>query len=141
MESFWTDERVTELRDLWAKGPSAEVIARTMRITRNAVLGKVHRLKLEKRSNRNGTYYGPVRETIARKAPKRIHRDSVFKTADQKPMVRLDHDRRHGLIAVTSPITGAFLNVKRRPPSVGEMTKNEMRDMLTQAVRNTAAMS
>lgn len=42
----WTDERVEELKRLWAEGHSASEIGRRLRITRNGVLGKVHRLKL-----------------------------------------------------------------------------------------------
>jgi len=46
----WTDERVTMLRDLWAKGLSASQIAVQLGgVTRNAVIGKAHRLGLESR--------------------------------------------------------------------------------------------
>ncbi|MGB0571237.1 MAG: GcrA family cell cycle regulator [Alphaproteobacteria bacterium] len=46
----WTDERVAMLRDLWAKGLSASQIAVQLGgVTRNAVIGKAHRLGLESR--------------------------------------------------------------------------------------------
>ena len=46
----WTDERVTMLRDLWAKGLSASQIAVQLGgVTRNAVIGKAHRLGRESR--------------------------------------------------------------------------------------------
>lgn len=46
----WTDERVTMLRELWAKGLSASQIAVQLGgVTRNAVIGKAHRLGLESR--------------------------------------------------------------------------------------------
>ena len=46
----WTDERVTLLRELWAKGLSASQIAVQLGgVTRNAVIGKAHRLGLESR--------------------------------------------------------------------------------------------
>jgi GcrA cell cycle regulator len=46
----WTDERVDMLRKLWAEGLSASVIAAQLgSVTRNAVIGKVHRLKLSSR--------------------------------------------------------------------------------------------
>jgi GcrA cell cycle regulator len=48
----WTDERVDKLKELWAEGMSASQIAKMMGgVTRNAVIGKVHRLGL---SNRGG---------------------------------------------------------------------------------------
>ena len=46
----WTDERVELLKKLWAEGLSASQIAAQLGgVTRNAVIGKVHRLKLSGR--------------------------------------------------------------------------------------------
>ncbi|WMS44201.1 GcrA family cell cycle regulator [Acuticoccus sp. MNP-M23] len=46
----WTDERIEQLRKLWAEGHSASQIAGTMGgVTRNAVIGKIHRLGLSGR--------------------------------------------------------------------------------------------
>jgi GcrA cell cycle regulator len=43
----WTEERVELLRKLWAEGLSASQIAAQLgAVSRNAVIGKVHRLKL-----------------------------------------------------------------------------------------------
>lgn len=48
----WTDERVDLLKKMWNEGHSASQIAKELGgVTRNAVIGKVHRLGL---SNRNG---------------------------------------------------------------------------------------
>ncbi len=46
----WTDERVETLRAMWAEGKSASQIAKELGgVTRNAVIGKVHRLGLSNR--------------------------------------------------------------------------------------------
>lgn len=46
----WTDERVELLKKLWADGLSASQIAAQLGgVSRNAVIGKVHRLKLSSR--------------------------------------------------------------------------------------------
>ncbi|MFN4062220.1 MAG: GcrA family cell cycle regulator [Paracoccus hibiscisoli] len=47
----WTDDRVETLKRMWSEGQSASAIAKELGgVTRNAVIGKVHRLGL---SNRN----------------------------------------------------------------------------------------
>jgi GcrA cell cycle regulator len=48
----WTDERVELLKKLWMEGLSASQIAAVLGdgVTRNAVIGKVHRLKLSGRA-------------------------------------------------------------------------------------------
>ncbi len=47
----WTDDRVDTLKKLWAKGLSASAIAGTIgEVTRNAVIGKAHRLRLAGRA-------------------------------------------------------------------------------------------
>ncbi len=52
----WTDERVELLKKMWAEGQSASQIAKELGgVTRNAVIGKVHRLGL---SNRAGSGVG-----------------------------------------------------------------------------------
>lgn len=47
----WTDERVALLKKLWGEGRTAAEIARTLGsgFSRNAVIGKAHRLKLSSR--------------------------------------------------------------------------------------------
>ena len=47
----WTDERVETLKRMWGEGQSASQIAKELGgVTRNAVIGKVHRLNLSGRA-------------------------------------------------------------------------------------------
>ena len=47
----WTDKKVEKLRELWTKGNTASEIAGLLGdTTRNAVIGKAHRLNLEERA-------------------------------------------------------------------------------------------
>ncbi|MES1156730.1 MAG: GcrA family cell cycle regulator [Alphaproteobacteria bacterium] len=58
----WTEERVNTLRKLWAEGLSASQIAKQLGgVTRNAVIGKVHRLGLAGRATPSRPAKRPVR--------------------------------------------------------------------------------
>jgi GcrA cell cycle regulator len=62
----WSEERVALLRKLWAEGLSASQIAKQLGgVTRNAVIGKVHRLGLAGRATPSRPAKRPVR-TAAR---------------------------------------------------------------------------
>ena len=51
----WTDERVELLKKMWGEGQSASQIAKELGgVTRNAVIGKVHRLGLSNRASGGG---------------------------------------------------------------------------------------
>ena len=45
----WTEEAISRLRTLWAEGHSTAEIGRRMGISKNAVVGKAHRLELPPR--------------------------------------------------------------------------------------------
>lgn len=67
----WTDERVERLKKLWADGLSASQIAAQLGgVSRNAVIGKVHRLNLPGRAKSGGqATVRTKRTTAAPRAP------------------------------------------------------------------------
>ena len=46
---IWTDEVVEELRKIWDKGMTTGQIAKALNVTKNSIIGKVHRLCLTAR--------------------------------------------------------------------------------------------
>jgi GcrA cell cycle regulator len=71
-EMSWTDERVETLKTMWSEGKSASQIAKELGgVTRNAVIGKVHRLGL---SNRVG---GAEPQEEAASAPEVVSEEVV----------------------------------------------------------------
>ena len=74
----WTDERVEKLKKLWSEGLSASQIAAQLGgVSRNAVIGKVHRLGLSGRAapsqpSRPAFRAARPRATQAPSAPRRI---------------------------------------------------------------------
>ena len=61
----WTDESITRLRSLWQEGLSTAEIGRRMQITKNAVVGKAHRLTLSPRPS-------PIRKGLEKPDPASI---------------------------------------------------------------------
>lgn len=70
----WTDERVELLKKMWGEGQSASQIAKELGgVTRNAVIGKVHRLGLSNRAGSGGAAKAdakPKAEAKPKAAPK-----------------------------------------------------------------------
>ena len=85
----WTEERVEELKKLWAEGHSASQIAARMGgVTRNAVIGKVHRLGLSGRAapaKPKAVHPEPKEAAPVMEAPQRAPLRSVLR--DLPPVV------------------------------------------------------
>jgi len=86
----WTDERVEVLKKMWGEGQSASVIAKELGgVTRNAVIGKVHRLGL---SNR-------VTSTTAKPAAK-----GKIKTQAKPKSTATSTTAKHGVTISAEPV-------------------------------------
>ncbi len=76
----WSEERVAVLKKMWLEGNSASEIAKELgNITRNAVIGKVHRLGLSNRdtsSLKSGTSPTKVKKSIKRGRPPKVMKET-----------------------------------------------------------------
>jgi len=87
----WTDERVETLKKMWGEGQSASQIAKELGgVTRNAVIGKVHRLGLSNRAGSGGGASKPAaKEKVAKpaapKAPPKAKAAPASKLAKEEP--------------------------------------------------------
>lgn len=86
----WTDERVELLKKMWGEGQSASQIAKELGgVTRNAVIGKVHRLGLSNRAGAGATPAAkPAPATKSAKAaekPKAEAKPKPAKAAEPAP--------------------------------------------------------
>jgi GcrA cell cycle regulator len=89
--SGWTDDRIADLKKLWLEGRSAAEVARALsagtggavRLTRNAVLGKIHRIGLSRPDRARATGDG---STAAERAAKRRDATNAAKAAVVRKM-------------------------------------------------------
>lgn len=83
--SIWTDERVEELKRLLRQGLSASAIAERLGgMTRNAVIGKAHRMGLKLHNHPAGE-----RRINARKARKKSHKKQCAKIFTPPPYMTM----------------------------------------------------
>lgn len=119
--SVWTEERVGQLKELYANGMSCSRIAAELRsgITRNAVIGKVHRLGLEKR--------GQGRREKTERKPR------VYKKRSHQPKVRIvpanGNSNQFRVIQVSTTALAALRCVEVTPRGLTllELQKNDCR--------------
>ncbi len=97
----WTDERVELLKKLWADGLSASQIAAELGgITRNAVIGKVHRLKLSARAKPTNT--APRSRPAQRSAPRRVSSSGGMGMSMAKPRASVMRTQTIGATALAA---------------------------------------
>jgi GcrA cell cycle regulator len=98
----WTDERVETLKRMWNEGQSASQIAKELGgVTRNAVIGKVHRLGL---SNRVGAAPGPAPEGAK---PAREARAELAEEAGEAAVEALDRPAERPAPVIRKPVITA----------------------------------
>ena len=89
----WTEEKVNKLKELWGKGNTASQIAEIIGgISRNAVIGKAHRLNLSAKiktrtatTNKNFDNSENVKNNKSRKNGKRSRFNSLIIEKDFEP--------------------------------------------------------
>lgn len=132
----WTDERIDQLKKLWDQGLSASVIGKQLGVSKNAVVGKAHRLKLPPRPSpiRKGTR-PPVRRmaVLAKPLPAPVSLEPAGAEPAPSAAARLDPPRaaapaerprfERGLPGVPpvaqSPRAGAFKPATRKASAGG----------------------
>ncbi|HRL05851.1 MAG TPA: GcrA family cell cycle regulator, partial [Brevundimonas diminuta] len=97
MNPGWTEDRVGALKKLWLEGQSASQIAKALGggVTRNAVIGKVHRLGLSGRAAPSQPARTTFRPARPRAAARRRHRDRPRHTRRYRLVQPHHHPRVH----------------------------------------------
>lgn len=104
----WTEERVETLKRMWGEGQSASSIAKELGgVTRNAVIGKVHRLGLSNRNEDPEPAPAPVVEPIPEPEPVVEEPVAEEPAPEEAPPAEEDEEEEDEV--------PAFVPVQRRP--------------------------
>ena len=84
----WVDSNVERLRELWDQGLPTAQIGKLLGFTKNAVVGKAHRIGLERRPS-------PIRRTAIKPDRKKARSPVIpklnFESSDQKEIIKLQN--------------------------------------------------
>jgi GcrA cell cycle regulator len=103
----WSDDNIGRLRALWAEGLSTAEIGRRMGVSKNAVVGKAHRLNLTARPS-------PIRrdgeKAPRRRQPRRVHGTTLpALAAELAPMPTIEAPR---LVERPAPVLRAVPTIR-----------------------------
>jgi GcrA cell cycle regulator len=76
----WSEEQIGRLRSLWSEGHSTAEIGRRMGISKNAVVGKAHRLNLSARPS-------PIRRVPGQPAAPRAPRPAPMRAVERPAFI------------------------------------------------------
>jgi hypothetical protein len=114
MGMSWTDDRVTTLKKLWLDGLSASQIAKQLGgVTRNAVIGKVHRLGLSGRAAPSQ----PARPAF--KAPRPARPAAQTMPSAPRRVVATEQSAPTPMTASASPCAAVAAGLSRRATRLG----------------------
>ncbi len=124
----WNDERIAQLKQLWEQGLSASSIGRVLGVTKNAVVGKAHRLKLSSRpSPIRKSSKPPVRRATALARPTLPSTPMVDLSGDAQPSVGVGigggtapgDTKSPSTAATAAPAAAATVEAEKAKPAIG----------------------
>ena len=130
----WSDERVAVLKKMWLDGNSASEIAKELGdITRNAVIGKVHRLGLSNRDT-NASGVGPginkAVKSVKRGRPVKLDKEPKKRGRPQKiKETRGFHETADAVKSITATSATKRSN-DSKPEVVSDLSEETLKSLL-----------
>ena len=131
----WSDERVAILKKMWLDGNSASEIAKALgNITRNAVIGKVHRLGLSNRDtnvSKAGATSNKAIKGVKRGRPPKINKEPKKRGRPQK--IKGPKDFNESTTERGKPISASGTNGRSNDSKlevVSDLSEETLKDLL-----------
>ena len=130
----WSDERVAVLKKMWLDGNSASEIAKELgEITRNAVIGKVHRLGLSNRDTNAsgaGAAINKAVKSIKRGRPSKVDKEPKKRGRPQKiKETRGFHEKADKGKSITATSATKRSN-DSKPEVVSDLSEKTLKNLL-----------
>jgi GcrA cell cycle regulator len=91
----WTDEAVEELKKMWDKGMTTGQIAKALNVTKNSIIGKVHRLCLTARpSPIKKSSDKPEKKATAPKLAKDVKKETTKSVSKKETSVVAEAEKK-----------------------------------------------
>ena len=144
----WTDDRVEILKKLWVEGQSASQIAKELGgVTRNAVIGKVHRLGLSNRATSSSSSKSDAKSKTSVKSMSDTKRVSNKTSASKVTSANSPSEPRSNVTSLRRQIIPAGQPLPPQPSAneispealarVSEIEKNAKRISLLELTERT----
>ena len=131
----WSDERVAILKKMWLEGSSASEIAKELgNITRNAVIGKVHRLGLSNRdanSSKSESSITNAKKMVRRGRPPKENKQEKKRGRPQKLKETRDFSNKtNDREKPASPLPSSKLSNDEKLEVVSDLSEETLQNLL-----------
>ena len=130
----WNDERVAILKKMWLEGNSASEIAKELgNITRNAVIGKVHRLGLSNRDtniSKSGATPTKAIKSAKRGRPPKVNQEPKKRGRPQKPKGPTEFREKINDDQSISPSANSKLSRESTLEVVSDLSEETIKNLL-----------
>lgn len=130
----WNEDTIRQLRELWAEGHSTAEIGRRLGVSKNAIVGKAHRLELDARPSpiRRDSGKSDAERSTQLPRPAGPTLPPLASASVPPPVVRIDPPTQRRM----TPEATVRVPVLNPPPARAEAPP--MRAISAQAIRRTA---
>lgn len=101
----WTEQMVEDLRQMWIEGLTANEIAKKLGVSKNSIVGKVHRLCLTARPS-------PIKKKEEAEIPQKTDKTPIIETISEEFLPEIKEEEPSEIAKISAPKPSAVNGVK-----------------------------